>query len=150
VIPFGPGRPDCPPRPTDTTSSDANPLLARLDPADGQRLLALHCQLIWATSWMADANEIIAPRLGLPDLPLVAWPDTEESHPYVHWKTSGIVAWAAGRSFVWIDDEITDADRASVSAHHPRAALLHRIDPACGLTAADFSTIRDWISDRSR
>ena len=39
-----------------------NPLLARLDPADGDRVLALRCQLVWATTWMADANDLISPR----------------------------------------------------------------------------------------
>ena len=52
-----------------------NPLLGRLDPQDGQRLLALGCPLVWATSWMDEANEVVAPRLGLPELPVVRWPD---------------------------------------------------------------------------
>src|SRR5688500_6559938 len=55
-----------------------NPLLDRLDPRDGRRLLALACPLIWATSWMNEANEAVAPRLGLPELPVVAWPDTDD------------------------------------------------------------------------
>jgi len=46
-----------------------NPLLDRLDPDDGRRLLALGYQLVWATTWMAEANEVISPRLELPDLP---------------------------------------------------------------------------------
>ena len=29
----------------------------------------------------------------------------------VYWKTPEIMAWADGRPFAWIDDEITDADR---------------------------------------
>jgi hypothetical protein len=35
------------------------------------------------------------------------------------------VAWADGRPFVWVDDEITDADRNWASTHHPAPALLH-------------------------
>jgi len=42
-----------------------NPLLERLDAEDGPRLLALECQLVWATTWMTDANDLIAPRLGM-------------------------------------------------------------------------------------
>lgn len=38
-----------------------NPLVDRLDPADGRRLLGLGCQLVWATTWMADAN-VVATR----------------------------------------------------------------------------------------
>ncbi|MEU9895121.1 hypothetical protein ACIBCS_03055 [Streptomyces phaeochromogenes] len=32
-------------------------------------LMALPCELVWATTWMAEANETVAPRLGLPELP---------------------------------------------------------------------------------
>lgn len=53
-----------------------NPLLGRLDPAVGPRLLALGCDLVWASTWLDDANEVVAPRIGLPELPVVRWPDT--------------------------------------------------------------------------
>jgi hypothetical protein len=145
LIPFGARHPDCPPRPTNIAAPGTNPLLSRLDPNDGQHLLALRCELVWATSWMSDANDIIAPLLGLPALPLVEWPDEDVAIPHLHWKTNGLVSWSAGRAFVWIDDEITDADRAWVMARHPGPALLHRVDPSCGLTAADFSAIEDWL-----
>jgi hypothetical protein len=52
-----------------------NPLLARLDPEHGRRLSALPCDLVWATTWMADANNEVAPRIGLPELPVVGWPE---------------------------------------------------------------------------
>jgi hypothetical protein len=51
-----------------------NPLLGRLNPDDGRRLFVLGGDLGWATTWMADANEIVAPRLGLPELPVANWP----------------------------------------------------------------------------
>jgi hypothetical protein len=56
-------------------------------------------------------------------------------------------AWAAGHPFVWLDDEITEADRRWVVAHHPVQALLHRVDPDVGLTAADFAKVRRWRDD---
>jgi hypothetical protein len=68
--------------------ASGNPLLDRLDPADGRRLLALGCQLIWATTWMADANDLVAPRLGLPELPVVEFPDDHEPERGLHWKTA--------------------------------------------------------------
>ena len=55
-----------------------NPLLERLDPDDGRRLLNLPGDLVWASTWMADANDVIAPRLGLPALPVVDWPDDDD------------------------------------------------------------------------
>ncbi|MEU7876214.1 HAD domain-containing protein [Dactylosporangium sp. NPDC049140] len=124
-----------------------NPLLARVDPADGPRLLALGCDLVWATTWAADANEVIGPLLGLPRLPVVAWSADDEVDPDGrHWKTRDVVAWAAGRPFVWVDDEITAADRTFVARHHTAPALLHRVMGRAGLTAADFDAIRDWAA----
>ncbi|MET8363912.1 hypothetical protein ABZU53_10130 [Micromonospora sp. NPDC005194] len=124
-----------------------NPLLDRLDPDDGRRLLALTCQLVWATTWMVEAIEVVSPRLGLPALPVIDWPDDDEDPaPRLHWKTVFLTQWAAGRPFVWIDDETTDADRRWVEAHHPAPALLHRVDPYRGLTDADFSVIRRWLT----
>jgi hypothetical protein len=95
---------------------------------------------------MDDANEEISPRLGLPLLPIVIWPDDDgTSGSGVHWKTQHLVAWANGRPFVWVDDEITDADRTRVAARHPAPALLHRVDPGAGLTDADFEAIARWL-----
>ncbi|MFF3425569.1 HAD domain-containing protein [Streptomyces sp. NPDC002602] len=126
-----------------------NPLLARLDPGHGARLTALRCDLVWATTWMGEANEYVAPRIGLPELPVVAWPDTteEDERAGIHWKTRTLVEWASGRPFLWVDDEITPADRAWVAAHHPAPTLLHRVDPRTGLTDRDFATLARWVRD---
>lgn len=147
LLPFG-----SPPYPVydgPAALSAEHPLLNRIDPALGPRLLALGCELVWATTWLDDANVCLAPWLGLPPLPLVGWPDeedeAEESHGGLHFKTRRLVARAAGRPFVWLDDEIREADRAWVGAHHPAPALLHRVDPRDGLTDADFTVVREWL-----
>jgi len=129
--------------------ASGNPLTDRLDPADGRRLLGLGCELVWATTWMADANEVVAPRLGLPQLPVVDFPDDDEMpEPGLHWKTKFLTEWTGGRPFVWLDDELTDADRRWVHGHHPGSALLHRVDPFTGLTDADFALMRQWLGTR--
>ncbi|WP_347588778.1 HAD domain-containing protein [Acrocarpospora sp. B8E8] len=130
--------------------ADSNPLLARINPAHGPRLVALPCDLVWATAWMDEANESIAPRIGLPRLPVVTWPEPSEADERderegIHWKTRSLVDWAARRSFAWVDDEITDIDRAWVSAHHRGRALLHRVDPRQGLGDADFLALNEWL-----
>jgi hypothetical protein len=133
-----------------STQPGDNPLLDRLDPADGTRLRALGCTLIWATTWMDDANEVLAPRLGLPRLPVLDWSDDEQDPPTgVHWKTPALVRCAAGRPFAWLDDEIFDADRRWIAEHHPAPTLAHRVDPRSGLTEADFDVVRGWLN-RSR
>ncbi|MGW4890866.1 HAD domain-containing protein [Kitasatospora sp. NPDC004240] len=128
----------------------ANPLLARLDPGHGPRLAALPCEVVWATTWMEDANDCLAPRLGLPRLEVVDWPepselDDRDARRGLHWKTRALVGRAAGRPFAWVDDELTDADRSWVAAHHPGPALLHRVDPRRGLTAADYEALDTWL-----
>ncbi|MFF6774415.1 HAD domain-containing protein [Streptomyces sp. NPDC012637] len=173
LIPFGgPGphpahAPEPPP--------DAHPLLHRVDPAHGLRVTSLAAfggELVWATTWGADANEVLAPRLGLPPLPVVSWPDDDEAGAGagadvgarvgadadvdgdvdgdvdavagLHWKTRALAAWAAGRPYVWLDDEITSADRTWARAHHPAPALLRRVDPRTGLTEADYRAVEAW------
>lgn len=54
--------------------------LARLRLDTGARLARLPCTLVWATTWLEDANTEIAPPLGLPDLPVVTWPEPTGAH----------------------------------------------------------------------
>ncbi|QUQ66047.1 HAD domain-containing protein [Kutzneria sp. CA-103260] len=139
LIPFGGG-----PYPSHHTDS-VNPLLERLDPAHGARLSALPGDLVWATTWLSEANELITPVLGLRPLPIVAWPDSDdEETPGLHWKTRHLVAYAAGRPFAWVDDEIGAVDRAWVVAHHGGDALLHKVNPRVGLVAADYAALAEW------
>lgn len=155
LIPFGPATGPGGVHPTYSTDSHAwtagaNPLLARLDPGLGPRLAALGCELVWATTWMHEANDVVSPRLGLPQLRVVVWPDPadedeRDARAGLHWKTRTLVDWAAGRAFAWVDDEITGADRNWVSAHHGERALLHRVDPGRGLTDADFRLLDGWL-----
>ncbi|MEV6882378.1 HAD domain-containing protein [Streptomyces sp. NPDC051135] len=130
-----------------TTVDEGNPLLARLDPGIGERLIALGCQLVWATTWMEEANEVIAPRIGLPRLPVLEWPNADAvgTPRGLHWKTRPMVEWAAGRSFIWVDDEISAMDRLWVDASHTGPSLLHQIEPAKGLNGADFSALAEWL-----
>jgi hypothetical protein len=95
---------------------------------------------------MHEANESIAPRLGLPELPLVTWLEFDQQDRWygLHWKTRSLVAWAGERPFAWVDDEITDADRTWVTEHHQGPVLLHRVDPREGLTDTDFAALDHW------
>jgi hypothetical protein len=131
------------------TASDSH--LTQLSPQIGVRLAALPCELVWATAWEDEANAEIAPRIGLPQLPVVKWPEPsaegerEDEWFGLHWKTRALVEWAAGRSFAWADDEITEADRAWVIAHHRGLALLHHVDASRGLADGDFAALDAWL-----
>ncbi|HTJ67517.1 MAG TPA: hypothetical protein VL551_08325 [Actinospica sp.] len=127
------------------------PNFGRMDRGHGPRLLGLGGELWWATAWMGEANDVIGPLLGLPELPVVdlpAW-DDDFVDEGLCWKTQKLVAHAAGRPFVWLDDEPTEADDAYVAAHHSGPALLYRTDPEIGLTGADFDAIAAWLRAHS-
>lgn len=47
----------------------------------------------------------------------------------------------------WVDDEVSDLDRAWVAAHHQGPALLHRVDSAIGLPDTDLAALDDWLQD---
>ncbi|MEU9032202.1 HAD domain-containing protein [Streptomyces sp. NPDC048383] len=125
-----------------------NPLLGRLDPRLGARLLTLPCDPVWATTWVEEANETVAPILGLPRLPVVEWPEpaADEGRDGLHWKTRPLLAWAGDRAFAWFDDEIAPADRTWVAAHHPQPTFLHRVDPRTGLRDPDFEALAHWLT----
>ncbi|MEV5106223.1 HAD domain-containing protein [Streptomyces massasporeus] len=134
---------------SEVSVEQGNPLLGRLAPDLGSRLTALDCDLVWASTWMEEANEAVAPRIGLPRLPVVEWPDADadadRSPRGLHWKTPRLVEWAKCRPFIWVDDEISSMDRLWVAAQHPGPSLLHRVDPTKGLEEADFSVLADWL-----
>ncbi|MER5468061.1 HAD domain-containing protein [Streptomyces sp. NPDC002685] len=150
LIPFGPspGREQLPYSGADSSPDQGNPLLGRLDESVGPRLMALGCELVWASTWMYEANESVGPRLGLPWLPVVEWPEAssaDDGPRGLHWKTRTLVEWADRRPFIWVDDEISAMDRLWVAAQHEGPSLLHRVDPAVGLDEQDFSVLADWL-----
>ena len=120
--------------------------LRRIDPTVGSRLLALGCELVWATGWEDRANEVIAPLAGLPTLPVLNWDLTGLGPLSLHWKTTPIVDFASGRTFVWLDDEVRTRDQDWVAVAHPGPALVHRVDPHLGLTDADLARVAAWLS----
>ncbi|MEV5607821.1 HAD domain-containing protein [Streptomyces sp. NPDC052225] len=148
LIPFGPPPPGGHPTYEPDPDPSGHPLLSRANPALGPALAALPCDLVWATTWMDDANALVGPRLGLPVLPVLDEPEEEDPEVVrgvLHWKVRPVVARAAGRPFVWIDDEIGHGDRNWVAAHHPGRALLHRVDPGRGLAGADLRLVGEWL-----
>ncbi|MEW1789752.1 HAD domain-containing protein [Streptomyces albidoflavus] len=123
------------------------PLTVLLDPDHGTRLRALQCryELVWATTWEDEANAWIAPVLGLPPLPYVDFPAPAVPGPAgTFWKTRRLLAYADGRRFAWVDDDLTEADDLWARRHHPAPALLLQIDRSVGLRQADFDRLERW------
>lgn len=95
------------------------------------RELAALYQLVWASTWEAQANLCIAPLLGLPALPFVPV-GRHAGHPAGDWAP--ILRYAAGRPFAWLDDLIPDAVLHGCAARVDR--LLLPVDPGQGLRRA--------------
>jgi hypothetical protein len=135
-------------RPTGWQQPWQKPLRVWLNPTHGAALQALPFDLVWCTTWAAEANEWIAPHIGLPELPVVDWPEgtgrARTPHAPTFWKTEYVVRWAAGRPFAWIDDDIDDHDREYIAEHHNGPALLHFVSPRAGLLQPDFDALTAW------
>lgn len=144
-------------RPSGWDHPRKKPLRVWLNPDHGPALLALPFDLVWCTTWGHEANEWIGPHLGLPELPVVEWPEGHQesaspywkSEPKVFWKTGPVVKYAAGRAFAWVDDDITNLDREYVAEHHTGPALLHHVDPRKGLLEEDFQLLASWATSNS-
>jgi hypothetical protein len=101
-------------------------------------------ELVWATTWEHNANDMIGCRIGLPKLPVIEW--GFKAH---HWKFDAVLEFAAGRPLAWLDDDFGrfrqerewfDQQRAGVPT------LLHHVDPAVGITADDLVAVGAWFA----
>ena len=126
----------------------SKPLRVWLKPDHGPALLALPYRLVWCSTWQAQANTFIAPVLGLPELEYVPFPDSR-SRPdrRLYWKTPYVVQWAAGRPFVWVEDEATQHDDEYVNRHHEGFGRILHVNPRLGLRDDDFAQLDTWARD---
>ncbi|AEM89019.1 HAD domain-containing protein [Streptomyces violaceusniger] len=124
------------------------PLRVWLKPDHGPALLALPYRLVWCSTWQTHANTFIAPVLGLPELEHVPFPSSpSRPNARLYWKTSYVVDWAAGRPFVWVDDETTKYDQEYVDDHHEGFGRIVHVKPNFGLRDDDFALINAWARD---
>lgn len=123
------------------------PLRVWLNPQHGVELLKLteFYELVWCTTWEAEANVWISPHLGLPELPVIEFgKNPPQPDPGIHWKTAAVIEYAAGRPFVWVDDEIGQRDHWYIGQHHPGRYSLMKIDPFFGLMQENFDELKGW------
>jgi hypothetical protein len=131
----------------DVADAYGNQLLERLDPAHGRGLLALHGELVWASTWMAEANDTVAPQLGLPALPVVDWPE-DDVEPH---RGPALEDGAAHAVDGWGVPSCGSMTRLGTSTGIGllrttcSPALLHRVDPYVGLTDSDLAAVHDWL-----
>lgn len=141
------------------TAHHKHPLRVWLNPSHGPALMSLGFDLVWATTWENEANELIGPHIGLPDLPYVKFDrrpdplpgmldrtvlDTSHGLEGTYFKTAQLVRWADGRPFVWVDDEVTNVDTVWISQKTFMKSVVYPVDPRRGLVDEDFSALRKF------
>lgn len=101
--------------------------------------------LVWCTTWEHQANTDIGPKIGLPKLPVIVFPNPHDRpNARLHWKTASIRVYVDGRPFAWVDDEVSRWDEQYLQDVHESPVMLRKIDPAVGLTDTDFVELREW------
>jgi len=110
----------------------SGPLLTRLARETG-------AELAWGTTWEEYANLVVGPLLGLPRLPVAPVAD------FPH-KAHGIIAWTAGRPFVWFDDE-PDAAEVTAALAADQAHLVVSVNEREGITEKHAEIARNWLRE---
>ena len=114
-----------------------------------QRLqrLAKVFRLVWATSWEHEANEVLAPALGLAPLPVIVFDD--EAQVGESWKLPAIKAYVGDRPFAYIDDDIgRDAEAWAATRRAPTLLLAIRADR--GLLEPDIDALLEFAAGLER
>lgn len=130
-----------------------------LNPSQGPTLLEMAKEvggeLVWATMWEDDANTHLSPLLGLPELPVIDMTDAWgfSNVPMVHSKTPCVAKYlaeqAAGRPFVWFDDELSKHDRLWLKDQDDVGDFrLIQVGWRSGLSVKHILQAKQWFLDR--
>ena len=121
------------------------------------RLAALEADLVWLTTWEAQANTVVGAALGWPELPVALASRGDDADRW--WKAAALFDWLAehgSRSFVWVDDDInehltTELGRPSALARQLQQLnvpyLLVSTNRDEGLDAAQLAQIEAFVAD---
>jgi hypothetical protein len=109
----------------------------RLNPAHGAALreLAASFELVWATTWEEQANELIGPRLGLARLPVICFDFSATGGL----KWPAIAAAIGDRPAVWLEDDPWPRELVAIRERRAQIpTLLLKPNPGIGLIPAHF------------
>jgi hypothetical protein len=106
-------------------------------------------EMVWATTWEHDANRMISPRIGLPELPVIEFGHAPQNLP--GWKYTAVLEYAQERPLAWLDDAFRvkwhlRAQQEFLAARRVLNAptLLHHVDPRIGLNQLDLNAVLRW------
>lgn len=125
------------------------PLTVRLNPDHGPMLLDFAertgFELAWATTWESDANTLIAPHIGLPELPVIGFNHFYKSN----WKFGAVQEYAKDRPLAWLDDDFLIFSREHREFLRSRRVPTHThvVMPSVGLLRTDLDQIEQWACE---
>ena len=100
-------------------------------------------ELVWATTWEHLANRVIAPALGLSDLPVIEF-DMDHRAPTA--KLLSVTAWVGDRPCAWIDDDLQH-DAASWAAGRAIPTCLVHVDMTEGMDRRHVDRLLAWAAE---
>jgi hypothetical protein len=117
-----------------------------LCPGHGALLTSLagSFELVWATAWEHNANRLIGPVLGLPELPVVEFPLS--GRDLFFRKLPSVIEAVGDRPCAWIDD-VHLPDHYEWARQRGVPTLIIDINPAEGLTSAVAVQLARWAAE---
>lgn len=145
--------PDCPDgfKEYDFFPEDDEPVRLAAIHRDWLHELAEGFTMVWATGWGEDANRLLCPHFGLPELPVIAFPPVpfdpaakvQSSAAFTAAKVPASADLAADHAVAWVDDIVTSEARAWAQARsYP--TLLVEVDHRIGLTRDAVDSLLAW------
>lgn len=131
------------------------PIRFRKELSDWIFTLVEHYVPVWCTMWDDEANEHLAPLLGLPDFPVIPCNESGTRLALggpvspLHHKVPSIEEHVGNRAFAWVDDEIGRHDEAWGARRTVEVAptYLLRIDQRMGLLEHHVNKLVTWAEE---
>jgi hypothetical protein len=109
------------------------------------RTLADRFDLVWVSTWEAEANALVAPAIHAPlDLPFIAF--AERTPDGWTWKLPAVQRYAGERPLAWLDDD-PGPDVAAWAAGRASPTLVISPDPRIGWTEDQHRRLLDFAAE---
>lgn len=116
----------------------------RLNKAHGPALLAFadRFELVWATTWEHQANELIGPRIGLPELPVIEFDFAASKGS----KLPDVERYAADRALVWLEDDYSMYEAWALRRNLHIPTCIVKVNVLAGLIERDLAFVKRFAA----
>jgi hypothetical protein len=102
----------------------------------------LGAELCWGTTWRDDANELIAPLVGLPKMRNLINRPPRFSENNSYWKATCVLEEAGNEPFIWFDDDFLIEDFVNNHQTGDHRGRVIPVDGNSGLTERHIENAR--------